>query len=187
MHPTATPGLDRRGFLKFGLMGTGLLLGAGALGSLQGCATHQLVSQPERPLRLLREKDAVILAAVLPVVLKGSFPADPVARQQSTDRMLIQVDEFLLHSSEFTHGELKMLFDLLHLPPTRALVAGLWRPWDEASEDDIEAFLTRWRDSRLNLLRMGYAQLTQLVSLMYYSDSHHWGDLYPGPPQHLPG
>lgn len=187
MHPTPPPGLDRRGFLKFGLLGTGLLLGAGALGSLQGCATHQLVSQPERPLTLLREKDAIILAAVAPVLLKGTLAEDAPARQQSLDRLLVQVDEFLQQSSEYTQGQLRMLFDLLYLPPTRALVAGVWRPWNQASEDDIEDFLTGWRDSRINLFRMGYAQLCQLGSLIYYSDSHNWGDIYPGPPQHLPG
>lgn len=187
MHPTAAPGLHRRGFLKMGLVGSGLLLGASMLGSLQGCSTHQLASQPERPLKILREKDAIILSAVAPVVLKGALPTDPGARQQAIDRLLIQVDEFLLHSSEYAYGEFELLFDLMYLAPTRVLMTGLWRSWEHASEASIETFLADWRDSRINKLRMGYAQLTQLTSLVYYSDPASWdAGVYPGPPQHLP-
>lgn len=187
MHPTVTPGLDRRGFLKFGVLGAGLLMGAGVLGSLQGCTTHQLASQPERPLKLLREKDAIILSAIAPVILKGNFPTDPPQRQQAIDSLLIQVDEFLLHSSEYAHAEFEKMFDLMYLAPTRVLMTGIWSSWQNASDEDIEEFLVSWRDSRLNLLRMGYAQLTQLTSLVYYSDPHAWNaDIYPGPPQHIP-
>lgn len=187
MHPTASPGLHRRGFLKMGLVGSGLLLGASVLGSLQGCSTHQLTSQPERRLKVLREKDAVILSAVAPVVLKGNFPTEPVAKQQAIDSLLVQVDEFLLHSSEYAYGEFEKLFDLMYLAPTRVLMTGLWSRWENASEEDIAEFLTGWRDSRFNLFRMGYAQLSQLTCLVHYSDPASWtAGVYPGPPQHIP-
>jgi hypothetical protein len=187
MHPTDLPGVDRRGFLKIGLVGTGLLMGAGMLGALQGCTTHQLATQPDRPLKVLRDKDAIILGAVAPVVLKGALPVDPAARRQAVDSLLIQVDEFLSHSSEYAHGEFEKLFDLLYLAPTRVLMTGVWSRWENASEADIEAFLTGWRDSRFNLFRVGYAQLTQLTSLVYYSDPASWtAGVYPGPPQHVP-
>lgn len=187
MHPTATPGFHRRGFLKMGLVGSGLLLGASVLGPLQGCATHQLATQPERPLKILREKDAIILSAVAPVVLKGALPTEPAAKQKAIDSLLIQVDEFLLHSSEYAYGEFELLFDLMYLAPTRVLMTGLWSRWENASEDAIAAFLTGWRDSSINKLRMGYAQLTQLTSLVYYSDPASWSaEIYPGPPQHIP-
>ena len=188
MHPTASPGLDRRGFLKVSLVGSGLLLGASVLGSVQGCATHQLATQPERPLKVLRDKDAAILSAVAPVVLKGAFPVEPQPRREALDRLLVQIDTFLSHSSEYAHGEFKKLFDLMYLPVTRVLLTGLWSRWETASDADIEDFLLGWRDSFINDLRMGYAQLTQLTSLVYYSDPASWtADIYPGPPQHLPG
>lgn len=188
MHPNSLPGINRRGFLKLGLVGSGLLLGASVLGSLHGCATHQLKTDSSRPLKILREKDALILSAVAPVALKGNFPTEPTARQQALDRFLVNVDEFLSHTSEFTHGELAKMFDLLYLGPTRILMAGLWSGWDNASAEDIETFLTDWRDSSFNLLRMGYTQITQLCSLAYYCAPESWtADIYPGPPQHLPG
>lgn len=187
MHPNTLPGPDRRGFLKLGLTGSGLLLGAGLLGNLHGCATHQLASQPERPLKLLREKDAIILTAVIPVILKGALPADPQERQQHIDAMLIRTDEFLVHSSEYAYGEFALLFNLMYMAPTRIMMTGLWSSWENASEDSIEEFLTGWRDSRINLFRMGYGQLTQLTSIVHYSDPGSWtDDIYPGPPQHIP-
>ena len=162
-------------------------MGASVLGSLHGCSTHQLSTQPDRVLKVLREKDAVILSAVAPVIMKGNFPTDPAQRQQTLDRLMVQVDEFLSHSSEFAHGEFAKLFDLMYLAPTRILMTGLWSSWDKASEDDIEEFLVGWRDSSLNLFRMGYAQLTQLTTLVYYSDPANWSaDIYPGPPQQIP-
>ena len=188
MHQDSLPGVNRRGFLKLGLVGSGLLLGASVLGSLHGCATHQLKTDSSRPLKILREKDALILSAVAPVALKGNFPTEPTARQQALDRFLVNVDEFLSHTSEFTHGELQKMFDLLYLSPTRILMAGLWSGWDNASADDIETFLADWRDSSFNLFRLGYAQLTQLTCLVHYSAPESWSaDIYPGPPQHLPG
>ena len=186
MHPTATPGLNRRGFLKLGLVGSGLLMGAGMLGSLQGCATHQLATQPERALKVLREKDAAILSAVAPVIMKGNFPTEPTARQQKIDSLLIQVDTFLTKTSEFAHAQFAQLFDLISLAPTRVLLTGVWSNWENASEADVEGFLDGWRDSSFNLFRMGYAQLTQLTSLVYYSDPTSWtDDIYPGPPQQI--
>jgi hypothetical protein len=188
MHPDSVPGFHRRGFLKLGLVGSGLLLGAGVIGSLHGCAAHQPKTGTSGQLKILREKDAQILAAIAPVVLQGNFPTEAAARQQALDRLLVNIDEFLQHTSEFSHGEMAQLFDLLYLAPTRVLMTGIWSGWDNASDDDIEAFLVSWRDSRFNLLRMGYAQLTQLTSLVYYSAPDSWSaDIYPGPPQQIPG
>lgn len=188
MHHDSRPDLDRRGFLKLGMMGSAVLLGAGLLGSLHGCATHTLKTDRTRPLKVMREKDAAILAAITPVLMKGQFPTEPTARQQAIDRYLVNVDEFLSHSSPYTLDTLRQLFDLLWLGPSRVLMAGLWSDWDSAGDDGIEGFLLDWRDSSLNLFRFGYAQLCQLTSLVYYSTPESWSaDLYPGPPQHLPG
>lgn len=188
MHPDAQPGIDRRGFLKLGVVGSGLLLGAGLLGSLHGCATHQITTEPDRRLQVLREKDAVIMSAIAPVVLKGNFPTDPVARQQALDRFLVNMDAFLAGSSEFAHAEFAKLFDMLYLAPTRVLMTGIWSRWENASETDVEQFLIGWRESSFNLFRMGYTQLTAITSLVYYTAPESWTPaMYPGPPQHLPG
>ena len=173
--------------MKLGLVGTGLLMGAGILGSLGGCATHQLASSPDTKLKLLRQKDAVILSALAPVILKGNFPTEAAAKRAAQDRFLINVDEFLQHSSEYSQAQLTKMFDLLYLAPTRILMAGLWSGWDTASEEDLEDFLDDWRDSSFNLFRLGYAQLTQLTALVYYSDPQsRTPEMYPGPPQHIP-
>lgn len=188
MRHDTPPGLNRRGFMKLGLVGSGLLLGASMLGSLHGCATHQLKTDSTRPLKVLREKDAVILSAIAPVVLKGNFPVEPTARQQALDRFLVNIDEFLAHSSEFAHAEFAKLFDALYLSVLRVPMTGIWSSWENASEEDIDAFLVDWRDSSFNLFRMGYAQLTQLTCLVYYSAPESWtADIYPGPPQHISG
>lgn len=190
MHPTNGPALDRRSFLKLGVVGSSVLAGAGIIGSLQGCSSHTVENDAHtgtRTLTFLREKDAIILSAVAPAVLKGNFPTDPEARQQALSQMLVDMDDFILHTTEQTQKQIHELFDLLYLAPFRMMVAGLWPTWQEASVDEVTEFLENWQTSRFNMLRQGYVLLTQLPSLMYYDQPANWtDDIYPGPPQHIP-
>jgi len=189
MHPNPNP-LDRRQFLKLGALGSTLLAGAGLVGSIQGCNSNQVQSStPSQPLQFefLREKDAIILGALSPVVLKGNFPEQAQEQQVVLDQLLLDIDQFLVNSSEFAHGQVHQLFDLLYFSLSRITLAGLWSSWEEASEEELQNFLNGWRDSRFNLLRQGYVLLTQLPTLAFYYQPNNWtDDIYPGPPQHIP-
>jgi len=190
MHPTNEPALDRRSFLKLGVVGSSVLAGAGIIGSLQGCSSHTVENDTHtgtKILSFLREKDAIILSAVAPAVLKGNFPTDPEARQKALDQLLVDIDDFILHTTAQTQKQVHELFDLLYLAPFRVMVAGLWPTWQEANDEDVTEFLEGWQTSRFNMLRQGYVLLTQLPSLMYYDQPANWtDDIYPGPPQHIP-
>lgn len=189
MHPSNEPAFDRRSFLRLGVVGSSVLASAGVLGSLQGCSSHTVENDSQSALSLgfLREKDAIILSAIAPAVLKGNFPTEPAKRQQVLDQLLIDIDQFIQNTSPFAQKQIHELFDLLYLAPFRMLVAGIWPQWQEASEEDVLAFLEGWQDSRFNTLRQGYVLLTQLPTLMYYDQPNNWtDDIYPGPPQHFP-
>lgn len=190
MHPSNEPALNRRSFLKVGLVGSSVLATAGVLGSLQGCSSHTVENDAHtgsQTLQFLRKKDAIILSAVAPAVLEGNFPTDPAKRQQVLDQLMIDIDDFIVHTTAGTQKQVHELFDLLYMAPFRVMVAGLWPSWQEASVEEVSEFLEGWQTSRFNMLRQGYVLLTQLPSLMYYDQPANWtDDIYPGPPQHIP-
>ncbi|MBA56981.1 MAG: twin-arginine translocation pathway signal protein [Pseudomonadales bacterium] len=190
MHPHNEPAFHRRSFLKLGVVGSSVLAGAGVLGSLQGCSNHTVENDAHnrsQQLGYLREKDAIILSAVAPAVLQGNFPTEPEKRQQTLDRLLIDIDQFIQNTSPSAQKQIHELFDLLYLAPFRMLVAGIWPQWQDAGDEDVLAFLEDWQTSRFNTLRQGYVLLTQLPTMMYYDQPENWTDaIYPGPPQHIP-
>ena len=190
MHSTHSTKFERRSFLKLGLAGSTLLAGAGLIGSLHGCSSQSVSTHPDigsQPLSILREKDVIILSAIAPVALKGNFPTDPDKKQQTLNQLLINIDSYVGATSELTIKKVHQMFDLLYNPVFRSTVAGIWSTWPDASDEDIEEFLTDWRDSRINTFRQGFLLLTQLPAMMFYFEPDNWSDtIYPGPPQHIP-
>lgn len=177
--------LSRRSLLKTGLAGTVLLATGSLMAQLQGCTTSAVSpATGNGALRLFRAQDEKILRACVPVILAGAFPPQ---RQAALDTFLPRLDEFLYNTNTANHTALHQLFDALDMRLTRFAVAGLWGDWNTQSDADIEHFLARWRDSSINQFRLGYAQLTQAVNLVWYA----WpgaldNERYPGPPEHIP-
>lgn len=160
--------LNRRGLLKFSL-GATLFLGGT---SLVGCSAET----PANGFRILRDADLPMLRAVTPVVLAGT--------EAPVDAVLTRLDEALTSLSPEMLKLTRQLFDVLALPFTRGPLTGIWGSWEQASAQHIEAFLQRWSDSSLNLLRQGHASLLQLLLMAWYSLPASWGACgYPGPPK----
>jgi hypothetical protein len=168
---------SRRSLLKTGLLGTAFLATAGLTASLSGCSANT----PASGYLVLRESDLPFLRALLPVMLHGAvesaqMPQAVAATVQSLDRNL----------AHFSPEMLKLtvqLFDVLALPVTRGPLTGIWGSWDNASAADIRAFLARWENSYLDLLRMGHNSLGQLVMMAWYARPQAWAHCgYPGPP-----
>lgn len=159
--------LNRRGLLKFSV-GASLFLGGA---SLLGCSA----GTPANGFRILRDDDLPLLRAITPVVLEGTASL--------IDRVLARLDDTLASLSEEMLKLTRQLFDVLALPLTRGPLTGVWSAWNQAEPQRIQAFLLRWRDSSLNLLRQGYCSLLQLLLMAWYSLPESWGACgYPGPP-----
>jgi len=75
------------------------------------------------------------------------------------------------------------LFDVLTQPLTRGPLTGIWGDWRQASDDELRAFLNRWQNSSLALLRQGHASLLQMTLMAWYACPASWAHCgYPGPP-----
>jgi hypothetical protein len=167
--------ISRRTLLKAGVAGGAALLLARWL--------YTPTSPPARSAPNALDADArAIVVAIIPVLLDGALPSGTQARAARADT-LAAVEEAIAGLPPATRKELTDLFSLLGFPPTRCLVAGIWSPWPDATRESIASFLTRWRDSRFELLRSAYAALHQLVFAAWYADPRAWvATGYAGPP-----
>ena len=179
MPDTTLPGagLSRRGLLKVGLFGSAFLATAGVTASLSGCSA----SVPASGLATLRSSDLPFLRALIPVVLAGAVKAE--AMPAAVEKTIAGIDYSL---TRFSPEMLKLtvqLFDVLALPITRGPLTGVWGSWESASPADVQAFLERWQNRSISLLKMGHASLLQLVMMSWYSRAESWAHCgYPGPP-----
>ena len=179
MHNTMleAPVLSRRNLLKVGLMGSAFLATAGLTASLSGCSA----SAPKPGLAVIRESDLAFLHALIPVMLAGAVTAEKMP--QAVEGTLANLDYSLNHLSPELLKLTVQLFDVLSMPITRGPLTGVWGSWANASPADVQAFLERWQNSSIGLLRMGHASLLQLVMMSWYSREESWAHCgYPGPP-----
>ncbi|UVE18081.1 twin-arginine translocation pathway signal protein [Pseudomonas sp. LS44] len=172
-----SPQLSRRGLLKVGLLGSALLTTAGLTATLSGCSASTSASG----FAVLRESDLTFLRALIPVMLAGAVASEQMP--QALKGTLESLDYSLNHVSPELLKQTQQLFDLLALPITRGPLTGVWGSWEKAPAADVQAFLLRWENSSLNLLRMGHAALLQLVMMAWYGRPESWAHCgYPGPP-----
>ncbi len=167
----------RRDLLKVGLFGSAALAGAGLLGSLSGCSAERAASGFE----MLRDSDLPMLRRLIPVVLEGATPISDTAHVVGT---LASLDQGLAHLPPALSKQVQQLFDLLSLSLTRGPLTGIWGGWEQAKDSEIQAFLQRWQNSSLALLRQGHASLLQMILMAWYASPAAWAHCgYPGPPK----
>src|SRR3546814_5949284 len=103
-----------------------------------------------------------MLRRLTPLLLEGSTaPSDMPQAVQTT---LVSLDLGLHHLSPALLSQVRQLFDVLSLPLTRGPLTGIWSGWEVASDDQTRAFLQRWQNSSLALLRQGDRKSTRLNS-----------------------
>ena len=170
----------RRTFLKTGLIGSCTLLTARVL-------DREAFAQSEGPgsldLKKLNNKDADCIAALAPAVLKGALPDDSAARAVAINEVVEAFDRTVAGLSPAVQREIEELLSLLTFVPTRRLIAGVSKPWSEATVEDVDAFLNGWRQSRFALLQQGYQALARVMIACWYGNPLSWQKIgYSGPP-----
>ena len=163
--------MQRRSFLKAGLLG-GLALAAG------GAAYRQW--RPAAAERFaLDAQGRTMLAALVPAIT-GLAPA-PAALQAGIDRVGAAIAALPLRVQK----EISDLFGLLNMAPTRRLLAGV-PAWQDATPQEVAAFLQGWRTHRTEMLQTAYHGLHDLVIGAWYAEPSTWAAIgYPGPMKEL--
>ncbi len=165
--------VDRRTFLKRGLVGGALLLlGGGTLAVLptkdQGTPTHALF--------VLEPRHFQVLVAIAKRVVPGTVDAVVVAQG---------VDELLRRVPLETQTDLNKLLGLFENALPGLLFDGRVLPFTRLSPESQDAVLRDWRDSRLAIRRTGYHALRKLCLATAYANEATWPALSYAPPSDL--
>lgn len=163
--------MQRRSFLKAGLLG-GLAL-------LAGGAVYRQLRPPVAQRFALDAEGRTMLTALLPAIT-GVQP-DAAALAAGVERVAAAINGLPLRVQK----EVSDLFGLLAMAPTRRLLAGV-PPWPEATPQQLAAFLQGWRTHRTAMLQTAYHGLHDLVLGAWYAEPATWTAIgYPGPMQEL--
>lgn len=163
--------MQRRTFLKAGLLGS-LALAAGG-------AVYRHVRPPVAERFALDAQGRAMLAVLLPAIT-GLQPA-PAALAAGVERVAGAIAALPLRVQK----DISDLFGLLTMAPTRRLLAGV-PDWPQASPAEVAAFLQSWRTHRTEMLQTAYHGLHDLVLGGWYADPSTWaGTGYNGPMKEL--
>lgn len=169
--------LSRRGFLKLSTASIATLSVLSFSASLTGCSSERASTG----FIVLRSADIACLSALLPVLYVGAVNSEQM--NNNVQSALSAIDQNLASFSAEMRKLTLQLFDTLNNPLTRGPLTGIWGAWAQASTLEIKQFLSRWQNSRFDLLKMGHNALLQLAMLAHYGQPTAWQHCgYPGPP-----
>jgi hypothetical protein len=171
--------LDRRRFLKRGLVGGGLLFLAG---TLPFAFRSTLRRQLREPLRLLSADEYAVFAAAAARLAPGDGAGPKWPTAEALD-VAGKTDALLARVHPDVGADFRRLLRMFESSFLGALVAGSPRPFTRATPAEQDARLEAWRTSRLAVLRSGYQALKRLAHASYYSSPEVYALMgYPGPP-----
>lgn len=163
-------------------MGTGscvVLSAVSISASLTGCSE---APSNDESWKVLRPADRDFFTAIIPVVLKGTWPESAEQQLLSMNEIMLNIDTALFNLGPHNQKQMIDLFNLLNFTPSRGLTTGVWSKWPEASEADIEQFLNKWRESSLGLLNLAYNGISKIIIAIWYGMPKIWDKVgYPGP------
>jgi hypothetical protein len=172
--------LNRRKFLKRGLVGGGLLALAGTLPF--AFRTTAPGPRPRRELRLLTLDEYTVLAAVAARMAPGTGAAPAWPSAQAVD-CAGKIDALLATVHPDVGSDFRRLLRLFESSFLGTFVAASPRPFTRATPAEQDARIEAWRRSRLTVLRSGYQALKRLTHAAYYSSPEVYARIgYPGPP-----
>ncbi len=163
------PSLTRRQLLRTSLLGGAVLSCASAVVYIGARSDADSAGYLPGEWLLLQANDLPPLRAIIPVVLGSRLPDAPEERARLIEDTLHSADSLLFHSSREIHRQSRQVLDLLSFPLYRVMIAGIARPWPRTSEPDIEEFLSRWANSRLELLQNIVNALVRVIQGAWYA------------------
>lgn len=116
----------------------------------------------------------LVLSAILPALLHGALPADPVLNRAALVRTTQATLDFMAFLPARQQQQLDQLFNLLANRLSRLGVTGYWLALETLPLTERLALLNRWRDSYIRLLQQAYHGLRELLYGAYYGQPEHW-------------
>jgi hypothetical protein len=167
-------GLNRRSFLKRGLVGGAVLfLGGGTLALLP---TKEIATST-KALSVLTPRAFQVLVAVAKRVVPDTADAASVAQG---------VDDLLRRAPREVQSDFGDLLGLFENALPGLIFDGRALPFTRLSPESQDAVLRSWRDSHFAIRRSGYNALRRICLAVAYGDDATWPAIgYPEPPTGL--
>ena len=172
--------MNRRQFIKTGVVGGAVLAGAAAwiFWRDNDASNAARVAQQQQ-----RRIDRII-GAIAPAILAGALPIDAPARRLTLQRITEDVGHLIANFTPPVRSEVHELFALLDIGIARRILTGIASDWPDSDPSEVSAFLERWRRSSFETLQSGYHALHDLVLGAFYASPVTWTAIdYAGPPQ----
>ena len=172
--------VSRRAFMKVGI-GAALVL-AVARSIDREVLAQSGAARPPQYLKISLDEAAAV-AAIAAVVLAGNLPADTASRQIAINEIVAAFDRTVAGLPPAVQTEVDELLSLLTFGLTRRFIVGIAKPWAQAGEREVKAFLDGWRNSRFVLFQQGYQALVRALLACWYGNPRSWPMIgYGGPP-----
>ena len=167
----------RRSFLRYGLTGAALLaVGGGAwLGTRRTLPSSGLSG----PFTVLSPEEATVFLELSERLLPPR-PGFPAPLDLDLPR---RIDALLGLMPPEGQKEVRQLVGLFENALVGLLLDGQWRTFTASSNEQQDARIRSWQQSRLEVRRTGYRALKKIVYSSYYGARETWAAIgYPGPP-----
>lgn len=169
--------LNRRQFLRAGVLGSALLAGGASVSSLSGCSSRQSAADG---FLHLRPADIEMLTPLVPVLLAGALPNGDA----DVPRVLQRLDSLLESPAPGSREALFQLYDVLQMGAFRWWVMDAWTHPAKLSSEQIDQGLGNWSRKQNSFARLAFNGLSQPLMLAWYTDPDIAKSTgYPGPPR----
>lgn len=181
MHAAAL-NTNRRSFLKMGAVGVAVIAGGGYLATRLTDGSADPILEAATNLTAPMQQ---MLYRIYDGVLHGMLPEG--REHELLTKTLAVTDAGISGLQPHLQKELTGLFGLMTVAPARKALTGRWGGWQNASRDDVLAWLADLRVSDNQTRRLIYITLHDLATANVYALEESWelvgyhGPLFVGP------
>ncbi len=159
--------MDRRDFLKAGLLSGGVL----ATGTtLYGCSDLKPVPSST----VISEEAILSLQALIPVFLSGMLPENAEQRARIINDVIADMELAIKKFPPHTQDELQQLFEMLNNRLVVLAFVGKFAVVAELSTSQMVTLINAWRYNFVGLLNTAYAGLKELIFAAFYGSPDNW-------------
>lgn len=160
--------MNRRQFLTLGV--------ASAVVISTGATIYQQ-SEIDTIIDSFDDETTSVLVAIIPVLLQGTLPADAKQRKLKVSQVIADMQKTIATLPPATQAEIKQLFDLLKSRLAMLIFTGQFSHLESMSSAQKMSLLDAWRFSYLDMLKVAFSGLKELVFAAFYSNPDNWGVL----------
>lgn len=171
--------LNRRQFIRLGLVGGAVIASGATLSGLTGCSRQ---AAPAEGFLHLRPADLALLSPLVPVLLAGAFEMNDA----NVRKALHGMDTLLSYGAPGARAEVFELLDFLQLAPARWFLTGSWQSFEAMDEQQAHAAVAHWARRDRGLSRLALRAIAAPLQWAWYmTPEGSRASGYPGPPQQV--